>query len=289
MADLQRVSPRTIVESSLPFEIVLVAEGFLAGEEQAFSAMCDSLVDAFLGTPPFSLLNANPWRIRFWRHFSVGTHHGAALGSTPGDTLLGATYDQATQQLTFDQARVASFVGGTRIPMAPGLSLPLALVARDTWSHWGMMAVLLPPYAGTQRLTADADTSVLPAGATPPAKPWWFVATTLDDGWERVVIEAAARCLGLDDEWSRTEPAFAAPSASERLALCYSPNLFAGTPPTGVPTGAFPWNQELDAAALAKAIRRIRSIKASASAQLSARRDRHSPMRPTRFVESGLR
>ena len=31
MADLQRVSPRTIVESSLPFEIVLVDEGFLSG------------------------------------------------------------------------------------------------------------------------------------------------------------------------------------------------------------------------------------------------------------------
>jgi hypothetical protein len=247
----QRIAPAQDSPSWRTFHVVLVAEAFTAADEDEFFAACHAFYPALEDTPPFNLLKLNRGRIVVWGVFTPSGQRGTTIGTTPGNTVLGSTYEPGTRTLAFDTSRVQAFLRDTEV-RRHGVRSTLREYAREEWSQQGVVAVLLPPVAGGQPLTADADTSIGPPGLPSNPSDRWFVGTTIDLGWERVVLEAIARCFGLGDEWSRSEDEFALADARSRHEASRRPNLFAATPPIGPPDPWFPWYSLLDAAARSK-------------------------------------
>jgi hypothetical protein len=76
------------------FNVVLLAEGFTAGEQDAFNTACDTFLAAFRGTPPFDELSPaiNVFRVNVWSTDS-GADDPTATGGTGASVR---TYFDAT-------------------------------------------------------------------------------------------------------------------------------------------------------------------------------------------------
>jgi hypothetical protein len=228
-------NPRT------PFTVLLVAEGFTAGQEDNFAWLCGNFSYELLQTAPFSLLRSHPERIAIWRLFTPSAQSGPALGSTPGTTVLGSTYDPASNTLGISATALQSLLDSSNFPVLPdqlglGYLSSLGLPYRP-----GLVAVLTPATAGGTPILTDLDVD-LPDTELAPS----YVVVPVSPGWENVLIRGIARGFGLGDEFTLPDPAHAGlPPAGVSDTLDMAPNLYVADPPPGPPPVTFKWFREL--------------------------------------------
>lgn len=240
-------------------KIVLIAEAWTAESEPRFNQICASLWDALLDVAPFNLLYRHPDALSIWTSFTPSSQFGPSP-TTPGDTLVGSTFDTQTRALAFDGDRVTTVLNAMQLPMTPG-PVPLAPLAGEQY-WWGtsgsaVICFLVPPTADGNSISGELDASAPFAAPSWPSKPRW-VGCTVDDGWQSIVIRQLARLLGLGDEWADPAPEFAAISNADTgfaLAVTAYPNLLLGPAPTGLPTPEMKWYPELDSAARQRRLR----------------------------------
>src|SRR5215471_2086002 len=114
----------------VPFTVLLVAEGFTATQEDTFAGLCSNFVTAMIETSPFGMLHAHPERIAVWRLFIASAQNGPAIGFPAANTLLGSTYDPASQTLSLSASALYSVLGTSTLPdVGAGSSLSLSLLA----------------------------------------------------------------------------------------------------------------------------------------------------------------
>ncbi len=243
-ATVQQVWPPDEVQLESALSVLLVAEGYTAADEPAFAALCRQLVDALLDTPPFGLLRFHQGRLGVWRLFRASNQAGPAWGTVPGDTLLRSAYDHDSGTLELDETLLENLLEGTAIPGLDGTSRAAIGLCYPRWPppRPGVVVVLVPQTAAGHPVTAELDAGPDGAAVGPS-----YVATTVDAGWERVVVRALARAYGLADEFSLADPAHAAPEPWAVIAASVAPNLVAipASPPTGRPSADLKWYTEL--------------------------------------------
>ena len=248
MAVAKPVWPLTYpIEPVASFVVLLIAEGYTAAQEDDFANLCAGFCAELLDTAPFGMLRARRERISIWRLFVASAQPGPAVGTVPGNTVLGSTYDPATGQLSLSGAALtdllnASTLGSASVPSALGyLSIGL-------YDRRGLVTVLMPPpVVGGTPVIADLDADQNLDAPDPPN----YIAATTAAGWENVVLRGLVRGLGLGDEFDTVHAG--QPDASTAFALDTAPNLIAGTlpDPASPPTGQFKWFAELDKSAVA--------------------------------------
>jgi hypothetical protein len=207
------------------FNVILLAEGYLAAEGSAFHGACLDFVERLLLVPPFNLTRINPGWLNVYKRFLPSANAGPAAGPAPaGRTVFESSLDAATGRLTANPARVAAVVdaetveyGGSILPLNQFVGVSSRAAAGLT-----LLALLLPAHASA----AGGELEYQPGAAD-----YYFVATTQNGEWHQVIMRAMAGMLGLADEFELPGPEFLAPgTGADRAAL--HPNVIPrATPP----------------------------------------------------------
>jgi hypothetical protein len=200
------------------FNVVLLAEGYLAAEGSAFHAACLDFVDRLLLVPPFNLTRINPGWLNVYKRFLPSGSAGPSAGpAAAGRTVFESSLDAATGRLTASAARVVAVIDAETIEYA-GSILPLnQFVGVSSRAAAGMtlLVLLLPPHASP----GGGELEYLPGAAE-----YYFVATTQNGEWHQVIMRAMAGMLGLGDEFELAGPEFLAPATGVDRAALY-PNV----------------------------------------------------------------
>lgn len=234
---LTRIFPFTSAsrpESCL--NLVIAAEGFLAGDAAEFHRLCADFVDSLLATAPFNMTRRNSGWITIWSAFGSSTSRGAFAGiSAPaGRSVFGAAVSGG--MLILDQALFDSWAAGEQLRdhgttrdlteiFKPGISF-----SRNT----GTLVLVLLPQAGG----AGVEAQNLPADDQ-----FGYLATSADGLWEQFVLRALASKLGLGDEFERTGADFLEPiDVNSQIQLSNHFNLYySDTPPLSLNQPSLPW------------------------------------------------
>jgi hypothetical protein len=250
MAVAQSVWPPQIPGMAPPFMLLFVAEGFTADQEDTFAGLCRNFVTAMLDTSPFGMLHAHPERIAVWRLFAASAQSGPAIGSSAADTLLGSTYDPASQALSLSESALANFVGMSTWPVAGvgPVSNPYDF-ARAFNRRRNLVAIIMPaPAVNGAPLTADRDAD---SDISNTAQAPCYIATTVSSGWEKVVLRGVVRRLGLADEFATTA---GPPDPWSAQVLNSAPNLYLDAPPATPVPRTFKWYTQLSKEVVANGI-----------------------------------
>lgn len=223
------------------FNLLLIAEGFQ--EERAFIQACQRLTTALARTTPFNNAGKFPW-LTVFRHFEASSQPGPALGTQPGNTLLGSTYDAASRTLTVDPLRVTALLQRLTIEGLPATNyFPLG---REFYGQTGSAVIVLTPSAvnGTA-VSADMQYPASPLlyNRVVPQGQVAFTATTTDgDYWHQVVVRALGRLLGLWDEFELPGTDYQVPTEEQATMFSLAPNLVYSLQPPAPPLNAeFKW------------------------------------------------
>ena len=245
MPNTRRIFPDTYVPPQHTFNLLLLAEGFTI--EGPFIKKCHQLVRDLLGIVPFNTTRYQPSWINVYCYFTASTDPGPVLGTVPGNTVFGSTYDTSTSSLKLNTTSVSDVIHGQPRLWVRGEEGDRDHPAGNFWflgpqrmgPTSGLIVILLPESVDGTLVSAEME--------SPASSPIPFFATTTDGLWHRVVARAMARVLGLGDEFERAGPNFLKPNQDESRKLDIYPNLtYLPAPFTANPPVDFKWYKELD-------------------------------------------
>lgn len=247
---VKRIFPRTThTHAPIPeCNVIFLAEGFTSDDKSRFVQLCHQFRRTLLATTPFNLLTYNPNQIGIGSHFTASVVRGVGLPNTSNDTVFHASIDASTGALTLDEQAIDQVINQLRLrtgdyerSVRARISLQFESPARD-------LIIILMPNQYTDGSAITGEIEVMTSSGN------WIVATTVEAGWERTVIYALGRALGLGIEADSTDPL--PTSVNGILFNGYYPNLYhplptETIPPLGnfIPTASFKWIYELDAKA----------------------------------------
>lgn len=219
------------------FKLILLAEGYVAGQDAQFAADCVSFIEAMLATAPFNLTRVNPNWISVYSLFSVSANAGPATGTaTPGRTTYESAIDPSTGVLIVSADKVNATVAAEKIDVN-GAATPLAdycAQGQPSAGSTGVLIVVLLPAVSTP--SQGAEMEHLPAPAD-----YHFVATTQNGLWPQVIFRAMGRCLGLGDEYELDGPDQLAPPDTLQYAIPFNLELYRSPPVTNDASAKWTW------------------------------------------------
>jgi hypothetical protein len=212
---------------SSSFKLLLLAEGFTAGQRPHFSSLCHEFVEAMLATTPFNRTRARPEWLTVIKVFLPSVNAGPRIGPPSAhSTALGSFVDAASKRLVVDHVRLGTVLAAQTLTTASG-AVRLSEIFGHSGVHYGangaLIAVVTPAIADPD----GADDHVLPA----LEGEYHAVATTANGLWHQVILRGIGASLGLIDEFELATPAFAQ-AAEDSIELANAPNVvFSDTPP----------------------------------------------------------
>lgn len=249
MVTLKRIYPRNYVSPWNTFNLLLLAEGFIASQENAFVIACNDLIKNLLSTTPFNVTRYKPAWINIYRHFIPSNVAGPTIDAPARDTVFLSTYNSSTQELTIDSARVANVIDNVSIAGEDG---EYGISGFNIWKRiqerygptGAAVVVLLPSSVDGISVSGEMEyPGRFPPIVTPNVN---FAATTIDDRWYQIVIRVIARVLNLGDEFELSGANYREPDTYEVLRLNKYPNIvYLEEPFPGPPPHSFKWYEML--------------------------------------------
>ena len=233
--------------------VVLIAEAWTADHEVDFDQACASLWPELLKFAPFNLLQRQPDFLIVWSAFLPSQQQGPTFTNMSGSTVVGSTYDPASQTLTINAATATDLLSTI---MVPTIEAPSS-VGVDLQMAPSVVCFLVPPIANGTVISSECDSIVPSANSVLLPTPNWIACTT-DDGWQRIVARRIARAAGLGDEWSDPGDAFDTPAPPNDVIAGFAVNLLTGPPPAGAPGPDFKWYSQMSSVAQSQPLTLVR-------------------------------
>jgi hypothetical protein len=206
---------------SSSFKLILVSEGFTAGQRNDFGGICQSFLETFLATTPFNVTRRNASWLTVIKVFVASTASGPSPGSAFNPAMALGTYiDLATNRLVVDHARLKLVLGQQTLTLESGEQTLESLYGSGGISFGvtgGLIGVITPAVATP---AGGADAHVKPS----LPEEYHLVATTANGLWHQVILRGIGTALGLADEYELSGPDFAAATEETELLL-NSPNV----------------------------------------------------------------
>lgn len=239
MPQTRKIFPYGIASSPYEtFKLVILSEGFVAGEERQFYDSCTTLMDNILDTPPFNVLKFSPFWLNTYIHFEASANAGPAINTSAstGRSAFDTSLDTSSEVLSIDASKVAALLNTLTVKnddsnvdlselMGPGDMI------RAT--HGGLVLVLLPETSGNN----GGELEYYPADNTE----YYFVATTMNGNWHQIVLRAISKLLGLGDEFELDGSANEAPPPLDHSNTGFPNLLYFDPPPTTPPNASWIW------------------------------------------------
>jgi hypothetical protein len=235
---LKKIFPSLVGNSAArSFKLILLAEGYTAGQSAQFAADCLSFTEQLLATPPFNLTRINPNWITVYSLFSVSANAGPASGTaTAGRTAYESAIDPGTGALTVNPAKVNAMVAAEQIDVN-GTATPLAdfcAKGAPSYGSSGVLIAVLLPSVVTPAQGAEMEYA-------PAPDDYHFVATTQNGRWPQLIFRAMGRCLGLGDEYELDGPDQLAPPDTMQYAPPFNLELYRSPPVLNDASAKWTW------------------------------------------------
>ncbi len=234
----------TGVSPSDTTNIILLAEGFTAGQELMFYNHCLELVNKLINSSPFQYTQIKPHWLSIYIHFKSSNQSGPSLStaSSPQSTAYESMLTPATEQLRLNHDLIAAELNTLTVKdQANTINLSDLLVkGKKIGENGNSLIAVLVPSSGSG---GDFEFT------SPNANQYAYVATTLDGFWHQVVVRALGKLLKLGDEYDIEGTSNLSPSDTQgdQIHSDYPNLIYSKTNISGVPDSAFKWFNLLSA------------------------------------------
>lgn len=220
------------------FKLVILSEGFVAGEERQFYDSCTELMDSILDTPPFNVLKFSPFWLNTYSHFEPSNNAGPAINTSasPGRSAFDSSLDTSAEILTLDVSKVATTLNTLTLKNDQtnvDLSELMGPGGLAKGSLGGLVVLLLPETSGNN----GGELEYFPTDNLE----YYFVATTMNGAWHQVILRSIGKLLGLGDEFELDGASFEAPPPLDHSSTGYPNLLYFDPAPTTAPNSSWIW------------------------------------------------
>jgi hypothetical protein len=206
MAFIRKIFPPKAENSpSTTLKLVVLSEGYIAGEESQFYADCKTLVREVMKISPLNLFNASQHLLSVYSHFEVSTNAGPSIDipATPGRSAFDSSLDTATQLLTVDAQKVTALLDTLEFRLFDSDETSVFLAEEVSKGELaatmtGTVIVVLLPSLGT----SGGEVEYHPIDDNT----YHFIATTQDKLWGQLIVRSIANIMGLIPEYGLEEP-----------------------------------------------------------------------------------
>ncbi|MFZ4263325.1 hypothetical protein ACFRAE_14895 [Sphingobacterium sp. HJSM2_6] len=232
------VSPRDTIN------IILLAEGFTAGQELTFYNHCLDLLQRLLNCSPLQYTHVKPYWLNVFIHFKESNQSGPDLNTltsaqrtayesvlTPSSELLNLNHQLIANEIDSLKAKDHS----STVKLAD-----LMVKGKGIGENGNSLIAVLVPSSG-----AGGEFEL----TNPNSSQYPYIATTLDGFWHQVIFRGLGKLLKLGDEFDLEGPNNLSPTEEKGESIHHNyPNLiYSKSGISGVPTASFKWFRLLGA------------------------------------------